>query len=70
MRPYAPVAPLTADDRRHEIAAILAAGLLRLRERPVLNGPSAGPEPTKNPPESVQPGLELPGVLRLSVHPG
>ena len=35
---------LTADQRRRKIAAILAAGVLRLRARAALATPAAGPE--------------------------
>ncbi len=39
---------LTADQRRRKIAAILAAGVLRLRARAALTTPVTGPENQTN----------------------
>jgi hypothetical protein len=58
----------TDDDRIREIAAILAAGVLRLRSRAALPGaPQAVPQIL---PESAPNGLELCDESGLSVHTG
>ncbi len=54
---------MTADERRQEVASILAAGLLRRLRTPAMAISDAAPEP---PPES-QIGLDLPSKTRLSV---
>ena len=55
---------LTAEQRLHRIASLLAVGLLRLRPRfPVSDGPKKLPELSAN-------GLELPREMRLSGHAG
>ncbi len=54
---------MTADDRRLEVASILATGLLRCVRRAKAPVPDASTEP---PPES-QIGLDLPSETRLSV---
>ena len=61
---------LTPDRRLRELAALLAAGLRRLRTRPSLS-PSAGrpPGPEKSL-ESRRDCLELPGETVLSVTTG
>jgi hypothetical protein len=60
----------TDDERLREIAALLAAGLLRLRCRAALiPGPAVAPGP-KNPPDSSLNCLEVSGEVRLSVHAG
>jgi hypothetical protein len=65
----APESPhLTEDDRRHELAAILAASLIRLRLAFSDDSPP-GPVP-KNLADSSPNCLELPGDPRLSVHTG
>ena len=51
---------LTADQRLRELAALLASGVLRLRDRDALSarpGQQAAPE---IPPESAQDSLEVP----------
>jgi hypothetical protein len=56
------------DDRIREIAAILAAGVVRLRCRAALPGPCpAGPQIL---PETTPNCLELSDDPRLSVHTG
>jgi hypothetical protein len=50
------------DDRRREVAAILATAILRLRGRAAL--------PNANPPDSSPTGLEVSPETRLSVHRG
>jgi hypothetical protein len=52
-------AAMTPEQRRAEVARILAAGALRLVEQRSLAAPSA----SKKPPESSQICLELPGDL-------
>ena len=65
----APDAPhLSEDDRRRELAAILAGGLLRLRLMfSEASPPALAP---KNLAESSRNCLELSGDPRLSVHTG
>lgn len=50
------------DDRRREVAAILATAILRLRNRAAL--------PPAKPPDSSPAGLEVSPETRLSVHRG
>ncbi len=59
----ADTARLPSDQRFREIAAILAAGLMRLRQRTALPALEKDPE---LPPQ----GLEVPGETVLSVHTG
>ena len=57
---------ISTDDRLSELGRILAAGVLRLRQRaalPTENG-------RKNLPESSPEGLEVPAKTRLSVRVG
>jgi hypothetical protein len=61
---------LTPLQRRCELAALLARGLLRLHERRVLAVAPTGPPAAENPPESVANCLELSGETVLSVHTG
>lgn len=58
----ADAARLYRDERLDEVASILAAGLLRLRNRAAL--PQAGDQ--ENPPESGRAGLEVPAETVLS----
>jgi hypothetical protein len=70
MRPETDPARMTADQRLREVAAILAAGLLRLRARSALPtdpGQVPGPE---NLPETGPDRLEVPAETVLSVHTG
>jgi hypothetical protein len=70
MRPDLDPSLLTLDERRREVAAILAAGLLRLRARAALPtdpGQVPGPE---NLPETGPDCLEVPAETVLSVHTG
>ena len=53
-------------ERRREVAAILARGVIRWRKR----ARAAGIAPTPESPESHENGLELPGETRLSVSDG
>ncbi|QDU28842.1 hypothetical protein ETAA8_39470 [Anatilimnocola aggregata] len=58
---------LTPDQRRLEVAQLLARGLLRLRQRRRLSG---NPMPDNIPLESSAEGLEVPAETVLSVHTG
>lgn len=70
MRPHDDPAAMTADERLREIASILAAGLLRLRDRSaLLADPTEHPGP-ENPPESGQDRVEVPAETVLSVPTG
>ena len=63
-------AVFTAEQRSREVAAILAAGVLRLRSRaalPTVSRSDAGPE---NLPDSVPNCLEVSSQTVLSVHTG
>lgn len=59
-------ARLLPDGRLREAAAILAAGILRLRQRAALPAENAPENPAKQPPD----GLEVPAETRLSVRVG
>jgi hypothetical protein len=58
---------LTPDDRRKAVARILAAGILRLRARPLVAGVPAGPP---DPQKSVQTGQDCLDVSRKTVLSG
>ncbi|MFL5240589.1 MAG: hypothetical protein ACJ8FY_00650 [Gemmataceae bacterium] len=62
MRPLDDPAAMTAHERLSEVAAILAAGILRLHSRAAL--------PTKPDQDSVQDCLEVPTETVLTVHSG
>jgi hypothetical protein len=57
---------LTPDERLHEVASILAIGVLRLRQRAALRTDDA----PKKPVELPDAGLEVSGETVLSVHTG
>ena len=59
-------AELTPDERLRELGALLAAGVLRMRQRRVLASESLQQEP----PETAPKVLELSGTSRLSVTTG
>jgi hypothetical protein len=59
--------PMTPDQRRQELAEILAAAIVRLRLRAALPDPVPGAEKH---PETVANCLEVPSERRLSVHTG
>jgi hypothetical protein len=70
MRPFDDDPSPTPDERIHELASILAAGILRLYERaalPTRNAEVASPEDLEG---TADPWLEVPGRTRLSVHVG
>ena len=60
---------LTPQQRRREIAEILAAGVLRLRKLRML-GPGQPSTPPKTVAESSTDRLEVSGETALSVRPG
>lgn len=70
MRPHDDPATMTADERLREVAAILAAGILRLRSRAALPADPGKHSGLKNSPESRQDGLEVSAETVLSVHRG
>jgi hypothetical protein len=81
MRPESDPARMTADQRLREVAAILAAGLLRLRDRaalptdplafrPLPRGEGRGAGGPENLSETGPDGLEVPSETVLSVHTG
>jgi len=57
---------LSPDERFREVATILAAGVLRLRQRSALSTENS----EENVPESSPDGLEVPAETRLSVRVG
>jgi len=57
---------LSPDERLREAAAILATGVLRLRQRAAVPAENNPKIPAERPPE----GLELSGKTRLSVRVG
>ncbi len=62
---------MTPDERRLELAAILAAGLRQLRDRHVLYAADGDAPPAESvPAESSQDCLEVPAKTVLSVHAG
>jgi hypothetical protein len=61
---------LTPDDRRHEVAAILAAGLLRLSARAALAADAGEHSAAENPENSGPTCLEVPAETVLSVPAG
>lgn len=63
MSDYADTARLSSDERFHEIAAILAAAVVRLHQRAAL-------PPATNLAKLPPQGLEVPGEIVLSVHTG
>jgi hypothetical protein len=68
MRQIDDVSELTPDQRRRELVAILAAGVLRLRQRRLRAGEPAAPPDTS--PKSSAAGLEVGAETVLSVHTG
>jgi hypothetical protein len=70
MRPHDDPAAMTADERLREVAAILAAGILRLRSRAALPTDPDQVSGPKNLQESGQDCLEVSGETVLTVHRG
>ncbi|GIW90600.1 MAG: hypothetical protein KatS3mg109_1032 [Pirellulaceae bacterium] len=67
MRPETDPSHMAADERLHEVAGILAAGVLRLHSRVALPAHAQDSGPRK-PPEPGEDCLEVPGKTVLSVH--
>jgi hypothetical protein len=63
------VSELTPDQRRSELVAILAGGVLRLRQRRLRAGEPAA-SPPKTAPDSAAGHLEVGAETVLSVHSG
>lgn len=66
MSDCADAARLPPDERLREMASILAAGVLRLRQRAALPAENDLEKPARIPPD----GLEVPAETRLSVRVG
>ncbi|MDP1798219.1 MAG: hypothetical protein Q8K78_12080 [Planctomycetaceae bacterium] len=69
MRPFIPSSELSPEQRRRELAAILAAGILSLRRQRLLTGESAR-VPLEAFQESPAQSLEVSDKTVLSVHAG
>jgi hypothetical protein len=70
MRPDADPAFLTTTERFRELAGILAAGILRLRDRAALPAGSGEHLAPENPEKTGNSCLELSAETVLSVHTG
>lgn len=70
MRPFDDPSSLTPDDRRSEVAGILAAGILRLHTRAALPDRPTDLSATEKPVKSAAPGLEVLDETVLSVYSG
>jgi hypothetical protein len=70
MRPHDDPTAMTADERLREVAAILAAGILRLRSRAALPGDPDLYRGSIYPPQSTQDCLAVSAQTVLSVHTG
>jgi hypothetical protein len=70
MRPSDDSAALTPDARFDELAAILAAGVLRLHQHAALACPGHVSSPPRNLPDLADHCLEAAPERRLSVHDG
>ena len=71
MQPVQPPALATPAQRRREIAAVLAAGIIRLRRSNSLSGAEVSCcTPSRKSPGNPRPGLELSDETRLSVPAG
>lgn len=70
MRPIDDFSELTPDERRAEVAHILAAGVLRLLARATLTAEMAEFSAGENFEKSASPGLEVSDETVLSVHNG
>ena len=66
MRPPSP--QLAPDQRRQELAKILARGVLRLHGGATSTPPADPPLGPQNPANSAVNCLEVPGYVRLTVH--
>lgn len=70
MRPELDPSLLTPQDRLREVARLLAAGVLRLLDRPARAATLAGQPAPENLAEETRDCLELPGETVLSVQDG
>jgi hypothetical protein len=70
MRPFDDDPSPTPDERFHELAGILAAGILRLHERAALPTRDANGARPGELEGTADPWLEVPLGTRLSVHVG
>jgi len=70
MRPDTDPAFLTTAERYRELSGILAAGILRLRDRAALAAPPGEHSAPENPEKTSDSCLELSGKTVLSVHGG
>ena len=70
MRPINDFSPLMPDDRRSELARILAGGMLRLHARAALPDEVKGLCAKEYLPDSAPERLEVPGQTVLTVHSG
>ena len=70
MRPIDNSSVLTPDERRAELAGILAAGVLRLHPRAALPADLGDPSASENSLECGVSCLEVPAETVLSVHNG
>jgi hypothetical protein len=70
MRPDVDPAVLTTAELFRELAGILAAGILRLRDRAALAADPGEHSAPKNPEKTGDNCLEVPGKTVLSVHTG
>jgi len=61
---------MSPEERRLEIARLLAIGLLRFRRRPAPNADLVTSAPGDFSPETSEAGLEVPSKTVLSVHTG
>ena len=68
MRHFDDPGQMTAEQRSHEIASILAAGLLRLKKHADFSAKFR--QVCRNPQESATGGLEVSGETRLSGRAG
>ena len=64
------LAELSPDQRRRELSAILARGVLRLKQRRATRGEPAAQTLSEKPLETGHDHLEVPGETVLSVHTG
>lgn len=62
--PKSPLPFLTPDERLHQVAAILARGILRIKDARRASADTTSPDP---PPETSRDGLEVSVEPRLSV---
>jgi hypothetical protein len=70
MRPKLDPSLLTPQDRLREVSRLLAAGVLRLLDRPAQAATLAGQPAPENLDEVTRDCLELPGETVLSVQDG